>query len=174
MRGEGGGLVPATPGWFVVNLAEAAWRERPRFGAACRFESPEDPFPSFGINVRVLAPGQANALYHREANQEAFLVLAGECLLIVDEEERPLRAWDFVHLPAGTDHIVVGAGEGPCAVLMVGARASEEVHYPRSEVALRHGAGVERATSDLDEAYGPARRYGPAGPGLPGLPWSSP
>jgi uncharacterized cupin superfamily protein len=170
-----GGLVPATPGWFVVNVADAAWRTRERFGSACRFEGPDAPFPSFGINLRVLHPGQPNALYHRESNQEAVLVLSGECLLIVDEQERTLRAWDFVNLPAGTDHIVIGAGDGPCALLMAGARSEdEELLYPRSEVALRHGAGAEATTPDPALAYagtGPVT-FGP--PDVPGLPWGPP
>jgi quercetin dioxygenase-like cupin family protein len=31
------------------------------------------------------------AMYHRENGQEAFLVLAGSCVLIVEDEERPLK-----------------------------------------------------------------------------------
>jgi uncharacterized cupin superfamily protein len=93
-------------------------------------------------------------MYHRENEQEDFLVLSGECVLVIEGEERPLRAWDFVHCPAGTDHVIVGAGEAPALVLAVGARSGGGgLVYPVSEAAKRHGAGVERETSDPAEAY---------------------
>jgi len=145
------GLVPEGDGWFVVNATQALWREGD-FGAYTRFEG-DARFRQFGINIGVLQPGQAACMYHREDNQEGFLVLSGECVLLVEGEERRLRAWDFVHCPAWTEHVLVGAGEGPCAILAVGARASRDVVYPRSELALRHGAGVTTETSDSREAY---------------------
>ena len=102
----------------------------------------------------MLEPGQPNGLYHGEATQEDFLVLAGECLLLVEGEERRLRAWDFFHCPPDTEHIVVGAGDAPCVVLMTGARRpGRPIHYPVSELALRHHAGVEVATDSPREAY---------------------
>ena len=65
-------------------------------------------------------------------------MLSGECLAIIEGEERPLRAWDFVHCPPGTEHIFVGAGDGPCVIFMAGARAHRgEQVYTRDEVALR-------------------------------------
>jgi uncharacterized cupin superfamily protein len=86
-------------------------------------------------------------MYHWEADQEDFLVLSDEALLIVEGEERPLRQWDFVHCPAETKHIIVGAGDAPCAVLAVGAREHQGAAgwggYTVDETALRHGAGVE-------------------------------
>jgi uncharacterized cupin superfamily protein len=145
------GLAPEGDGWFVLNATQALWREGD-FGAYTRFEG-DARFPRFGINIGVLQPGQPACMYHREDNQEDFLVLSGECLLLVEGEERRLRAWDFVHCPAWTEHVFVGAGDGPCAILAVGARASREVVYPRSELALRHGAGVRTETSDSSEAY---------------------
>ena len=93
------GLAPATDGWFVVNVRDAAWTERPGFSTACRFEGTSTPFTDLGINVRVLEPGRPNGLYHTDSCEEDFLVLAGECLLLVEGEERRLRAWDFVHCP---------------------------------------------------------------------------
>ena len=92
-------------------------------------------------------------MYHSENDQEDFLVLAGECLLLIEGEERKLRAWDFVHCPAWTEHVFVGAGDGPCTLLAVGTRLSREVVYPVSELAQRHRAGVERETRDPGEAY---------------------
>src|SRR5436190_21502411 len=85
IRGEAG-LVPAADGWFIVNVAEAQAMHSERFGGSCRFEAPDRRFPEFAINVRVLQPGQPNCLYHRENEQEAFLVLKGECLAIVEDQ----------------------------------------------------------------------------------------
>jgi uncharacterized cupin superfamily protein len=148
------GVVPESDGWFVVNARDARWSEKGRaFGRAARFEGSAG-FPQIGVNIRVLEPGQPNCYYHGEAHQEAILVLSGECLLLVEEEERPLGAWDFVRLPPWTDHVVVGAGDGPCVLVMVGGRFDpDRVRYPVSELALRHGAGVERETDSPDEAY---------------------
>jgi uncharacterized cupin superfamily protein len=150
-----GGLEPEGEGWFVVNVRDASWWRHDAFGSTCRFENREAlPFPDFGLNIRVLQPGQPNCRYHGESGQEAYLVLHGECLLLVEGEERLLRAWDFVHLPAGTEHVAVGAGAEPCAILMVGARqADQALLYPVSELALKHGAGVERETTQPSEAY---------------------
>jgi len=148
------GLKPASDGWFVVNVRDAAWIVNDHFGAGCVFDGPQATFPDLGINVQVLQPGQPAGLYHAEQAQEDFLVLAGECLLVIEEQERPLRAWDFVHCPAGTNHVFVGAGDGPCVILMLGARPEgRTIAYPRSEPALRHGAGVETATDSPGEAY---------------------
>src|SRR5919197_3480877 len=140
LRRTDAGLVPEGEGWFVLNATDAVWREGD-FGAYTRFEG-DARFAQFGINIGVLRPGQPACMYHGEDNQEDFLVLSGECLLLVEGEERRLRAWDFVHCPAWTEHVFVGAGEGPCAILAVGARASRDVVYPRSEFALGHHAGV--------------------------------
>jgi uncharacterized cupin superfamily protein len=114
-------------------------------------------FPQIGIFLRVVQPGAPMGMYHWEADQEDFLVLSGEALLIVEGQERPLREWDFFHCPAGTKHIIVGAGDGPCLVLAVGARqhqgGEESVGYPVDATALRHGAGVEEETADPAQAY---------------------
>jgi uncharacterized cupin superfamily protein len=150
------GLVPEGDGWFVLNAREARWRDAPGRPAICAFEG-EPGFPQVGVNLTVLAPGEAMSMYHWEPDQEDFLVVAGEALLIVEGEERPLRAWDFVHCPAGTKHVVVGAGEGHCVVVAIGARAdstgADSGAYSVDAAALRHGAGVEQETSDELEAY---------------------
>ena len=147
------GLVPEGEGWFVVNTREARWFEHAAFGRYSRFEG-DARFPEFGINISVLEPGNASCMYHGENNQEDFLVLAGECLLLVEGEERPLKAWDFVHCPAWTEHVFVGAGSGPCLLLSVGTRNEpDEVVYPVAEVAQRHGGSVEQETNSAAEAY---------------------
>ena len=120
----GSGLAPAGDGWFVVNARDTWWWSTSELGSACIFESPKGFwFPQLGIKLSVLEPGEPNGLYHSENQQEAFLVLSGECRLLVEGEERLLRPWDFVHSPAGTEHIFVGAGDGPCVILMAGARS---------------------------------------------------
>jgi uncharacterized cupin superfamily protein len=150
------GLVPKGDGWFVLNAREARWRERKGRGLRCVFEGEPD-FPQLGVSLYVLGPGEPIGMYHWEADQEDFLVLEGEALLIVQGEERPLRRWDLVHSPAGTEHIIVGAGHGRCVVLAVGARerstGADWGGYTVDEAALRHGAGVERETTDVEEAY---------------------
>ena len=149
------GRYVTSDGWFVLNLADAlAVRNEEKGGAVYPLEARAAPFPDFGVNVRVLWPGDPSALYHSEGVQEGFLVLAGECTLIVEEEERPLRQWDYFHCPAGTRHIFVGAGDGPCAILMIGLRPEvETLHYPVSEVAGKYGASAAKDTDVPDEAY---------------------
>lgn len=151
MRHTPGGKVPAGEGWFVLNAREALWQEGD-FGAYTRFEG-EPRFAQLGFNIGVLAPGQPACYYHAENEQEDFLVLSGECLLLIEGQEHRCKAWDFVHCPAWTEHVFIGAGDGPCAVLAVGTRLTDEVVYVASELAQRHGAGVQRETRDPREAY---------------------
>jgi uncharacterized cupin superfamily protein len=150
------GLVPQGEGWFVLNAQDAPWRDRAGRGLRCGFEG-EPAFAQVGISLYVLAPGEPIGMYHWEADQEDFLVLDGDALLLVEGEERPLRRWDLVHCPPGVRHIIVGAGEGPCVVLGLGAREHAAGAgwggYPVDDVALGRGAGVERETNDPDEAY---------------------
>jgi uncharacterized cupin superfamily protein len=147
------GLVTDGEGWFVVNVREARWREKDRLGRYCDFEG-KRRFPQLGINISVLEPGESLGRYHRENHQEAFLVLAGTCVLIVEDEERQLEAWDFFHCPPQTDHMIVGAGDGQAVVLAVGARGGRRgLVYPVSEVAKKHGVSVEQETTKAAEAY---------------------
>ena len=145
------GTVPRGEGWFVLNTRDAAWRDSD-FGAYTRFEG-DVRFPQIGINIGILAPGQPSCMYHAEDEQEDFLVLYGECLLLVQGQERRLKAWDFVHCPAWTEHVFVGAGDGPCGLLAIGTRGGGDIVYPASELAQRHRAGVERETKEPKEAY---------------------
>ncbi len=161
-----GGLIPAERGWFVVNAAEARWKETGPFGMYCPFEG-KRPFLQLGINISVLQPGQSLGRYHVEpGHEENFLVLDGECVLVVEEEEQRLVRWDFFHCPPGIAHMIVGSGEGPATVLSVGTRGSGKgvsrgVTYPVSKVAARHGVSVERETSDPVEAYADVPRSKP-------------
>jgi uncharacterized cupin superfamily protein len=154
------GLVPAGEGWFVLNLLAAAWERKGEFGVRCRVEARDARFPRFGIAMHVLGPGQPNALDHAEEAQEGFLVLAGECRAIVEGRERELRQCDYLHCPPNTPHVIVGAGEEPCVILMVGAPRTaslDKMHYPENEVAARFGASVSRSTHSSREAYADRR-----------------
>ena len=168
-----GGLAPATEGWFVVNVRDGRWVTNDVLGAAFILEGDDVGFPQVGYTIGILQPGQAGGRYHHESDQEDFLVLAGECLLLIEEEERPLKAWDFVHCPPGTDHSFVGAGDGPCVIFMTGARGeNKEIVYPLSELAISHGAGVEKETSSPSEAYAPFPKWKDGRPkSWDGLPW---
>ncbi len=179
----GSGLAPVSPGWFVVNAGDAAWVRNDAFGARCVFESsrrvlaerPEtepQQFTETGFTLAVLEPGKPTGMYHAESSQEDFFVLAGECLLIIEEQERPLRAWDFVHCPAGTNHTFVGTGDQPCVIFMTGARRDDgTILYPRSETALGRGAGVETETASPAEAYAPFTQWRLGRDAWAGLPW---
>jgi len=157
------GLVPSGDGWFVLNAREAPWRHADGRTATCLFEG-EPAFSQLGLNLTRLEPGQPMAIYHREADQEDFLVLEGEAVLVIEGEERPLRRWDLVHCPADTEHVIVGAGVGPCLVLSVGARIDslrdDWGAYTVDETARAHGASVTVETTSAEEAYAglPRRR----------------
>ena len=149
------GLLPTGSGWFVLNAKEARWRDRGPRGKSLPFDGETD-FPQLGVCLYVLGDGEPIGMYHWEADQEGFLVLSGEALLLVEGEERPLRQWDFAHCPPRTQHMIVGAGSGPCTILAVGARAHQTGDwggYTVDEVALRHNAGVEEETNDAEVAY---------------------
>jgi uncharacterized cupin superfamily protein len=157
------GLVPKGEGWFVISARAAVWYDRGPRGRVMSFDG-EPGFPQVGVNIFVLDPGNPMSMYHWEEDQEDFLVLDGEALLIAEGEERPLRQWDFVHCPARMNHVIVGAGEGPCVVVAIGARQHQEGDgwggYTVDEAAVRHNASAGRETTDPHEAYArfPARR----------------
>ena len=150
--------------WFVRNARDAHWFDRGARGFVASFDTEEDEFPQVGINLFVLGPGEPMSMYHWEADQEDFLVLSGEALLIVEGEEQPLVAWDLAHTPAGVPHTIVGAGSSPCVVLAIGAREHQGGEgwggYPLDETAARHDAASEQETTRAEVAYArfPGRR----------------
>ena len=141
--------------WSVRNIGDVKWWDRGPRGFVA--ELVDDDGAQVGANVFVLGPGQSMSMYHWEADQEGFLVLSGEALLIVDDEEHPLRQWDYFHKPPGISHTVIGAGDGPSAILAIGARAhqfgSDWGAYPYSDVAMKYDASAEEETTDADVAY---------------------
>lgn len=172
------GLTPVTPGWFVVNAREAAWMNNDQTESCCIFESDEFVLrgrpdlteyekPGAGFVLRVLRPGRPTGFYHAESVQEDFLVLMGECILIIEDQERHLRTWDFVHCPPGTGHTFVGAGDGPCVLLCAGNREPDETFWRicalRCRPALRRGMnsrGARRRNRSRHVATRRGARYG--------------
>jgi uncharacterized cupin superfamily protein len=164
------GLVAAGTGWFVMNARDARWFHRPGRGdslplTGCDEFEAETYFPMLGMSIQVVSPGEPNGIYHWETEQENFLVLAGEALLIVEGQERLLRQWDFVHCPPETRHVFVGTGDGPCVILAASSRQFQASgpwgYYTVDEAARRHGACPEEETQDTAIAYA---RFPPAQP----------
>jgi len=152
------GLVTDGEGWFVVNARDSRWRDEGPLGSYCTFEG-KRRFPHVGFNISVLEAGETMAMYHRENAQEAFLVLAGSCRLIVEGVERRLTAWDFFYCPPGTEHVIAAAEEEQAVVLAVGARGRGVGGggvYLVCEAAARYGASVEQETTKSAEAYAKA------------------
>jgi uncharacterized cupin superfamily protein len=147
--------------WWIRNVRDLRWQEN-ELGATVEFDKHTDRFDEFGINLTVLEPGQPMTMYHRERYQEGFLIVRGECVLIVEGEEVPMKQWDYFHCPPDVAHAIVGAGEVTALVLAVGSRIGPDVIvYPRDETALSHGAGVEVETPSPREAYAKFTRPAP-------------
>jgi uncharacterized cupin superfamily protein len=150
------GRVARGEGWFILNIGEMAWKTVPGFGTWCSFDAPtkDGDQPGIGVHVHVLMPGEANGYYHAEDAEEGFLVLSGECVAVVEGQERFMRQWDYLHSPPGTAHITVGAGAAPCAILMFGSPdPNRNVSWIADEVAAKYSASVARTTGDARETY---------------------
>ena len=148
------GRVPAAEGWYVLNLADSPAYIGEGVGMSSVLEPEDQEFRQYGLNVHVLPPGEPNGRYHAESEQEDFLVLSGEPLLVVEEQERRLKPWDLVHCPPGTKHIFVGAGDTPSAILMIGGRREAyRLLYPVSETAGRYNASTHETTPFSKVAY---------------------
>jgi mannose-6-phosphate isomerase-like protein (cupin superfamily) len=156
------GLVPGSPGWFVINAREARWRKRPGRGWSLPLsgwsdEECETHFTQLGVNLVVLGPGEPMSMYHWEADTEGFLVIAGEPVLVMEGEERRLRQWDYVHCPPSANHVIAGAGERPCVVLAMSSRqfmaTPEWGGYSVDEAAGRYNANPPEETNDPSYAY---------------------
>jgi uncharacterized cupin superfamily protein len=165
------GLVARANGWFVLNARDAQWWSRPgrhsvSFTGKNEWEA-DTYFPMLGVQLAVLEPGEPNSLYHWETEAEAFLLLKGEALLVVEGEERPLRQWDFVHCPPKTEHVIVGAGDGPCILLAMSSRENQAFgpygEYVADDVARKHGASPSQTSQDPPEEDVPWPASEPSG-----------
>ncbi|MGZ4307886.1 MAG: cupin domain-containing protein [Gaiellaceae bacterium] len=180
LEDTGPGLVPASQGWFVLNVRDTRWFDKPGQGHAvsltgCDEYEAETFFPMLGMSIRVVGPGEPTGTYHWETEQEDFLVLAGEGLLIVEGEERPLKQWDFVHCPPETKHAFVGAGDGPCVILCASSRQFQKDgpwgFYCADETAARYNASSPEDTQEFEPAHArfePSRKIRYPGGLLPG------
>jgi uncharacterized cupin superfamily protein len=157
--------VPVTAGWFVINARDARWMHND-MRAVCKFGGEGlAHFDDLGIGLYWIEPGRPMTLYHHEPVQEDFLVLRGHCILVIEGEERTVRAWDFVHCPPGTAHTIVAAGSEPALILAVGARKEPGgARYPFLEAAVRHGAGVPDQETSARDHYA---TFGTPRPGPP-------
>lgn len=163
------GTVPAGPGWFVLSARDARWFEKPGQGHSLPLTGVDEHeaetwFPMLGMSIRVMNPGEPSTTYHWEPEQEDFLVLSGEAVLIVEGQQRALRQWDFVHCPPGSRHAFAGAGSGPCILLCAGSRRFQQDgpwgSYCTDPVAERFNASspVETESSELAYArFAPSR-----------------
>jgi uncharacterized cupin superfamily protein len=170
LEDAGAGLVPRSAGWFVLNARDARWFEKPGQGHSLPLtghdaDEAETFFPMLGMALRVVEPGEVSTIYHWETEQEDFLVLAGEAILIVEGQERVVRQWDFVHCPPKTRHAFVGAGKGACVILCASSRQFQENgpwgFYCPDETAARHNASSPVETQEGTLAYA---RFPPARP----------
>ena len=153
-----------------MNARDARWFDKPGQGHSLpltgydEFEA-ETYFPMLGMAIRVIGLGEPSTTYLWETEQEGFLVLSGEALLIVDGEERRLRQWDFVHCPPGTNHTFVGTGDEPCVLLCASSRHFQKDgpwgKYTVDETARRHNACPEEETQNTGVAYA---RFAPSRP----------
>ena len=169
LEDNGAGLVPTSAGWFVMNARDGRWFDKPGQGHSIpltghdEYEA-ESFFPMLGMSIRVVGPGEPSTTYHWETEQEDFLVLSGEGVLIVEGQERPVKQWDFVHCPPETRHAFAGAGDGPCVILCASSRQFQKDgpwgFYCVDETAARYNASSPEETQDGDVAYGrfPAAR----------------
>lgn len=159
----GSGLVPTSTGWFVLNARDARWSDKPGQGHSASLTGRDEYeaetfFPMLGMAIRVMSPGEVSTTYHWETEQEDFLVLAGEALLIIEGQERKLQQWDFVHCPPEAKHAFVGAGDGPCVLLCASSRQFQKDgpwgFYCFDETAAKYNAASPEDTQDGEIAYG--------------------
>jgi uncharacterized cupin superfamily protein len=171
------GLVPVSTGWFVLNVRDARWIERPGQGHSLPLTGADENeaetlFPMLGIAIRVMNPGEPSTIYHWETEQEDFLVHFGEAVLIVEGQERRLKRWDFVHCPPETRHAFAGAGNGPCVLLCASSRQYQKDgpwgFYCTDDTAARYNASPPEDTQDDTLAYArfPASHPAPYTDGL--------
>jgi uncharacterized cupin superfamily protein len=156
------GLVPAGVGWFAMNARDARWFDKPGQGHSLPLKGHDEYeaetfFPMLGMAIRVMGPGEPSGTYHWETEQEDFLVLSGEALLIVEGQERRLGQWDFVHCPPETRHAFVGAGDKGCVLLCASSRQFQKDgpwgYYSVDETAARYNASSPEETQDGAVAY---------------------
>jgi uncharacterized cupin superfamily protein len=131
---------------FVAGRADAAeevldrpgFQERAwRLGAAAGAQRA-------GLNLGIVAPGALPCPMHwHSAEEEAFVVLAGDGEALLDDESFPLRAGHALLRPPGTGVAhALRAGPSGMTYLVFGTRVpGDYCYYPRSRK-LNFGGGV--------------------------------
>ena len=98
-----------------------------------------------GLNLDIVPPGLLNTTPHyHSAEEELFVVLAGEGMLLLGDAEHPVRAGHVVARPAGTKiaHAFRAGPEG-ISVLLYGTREPNDItYYPRSGIFALRGIGL--------------------------------
>ena len=156
------GVVPRSVGWFVLNVRDGRWYDKPEQGFSAPLTGDDEYeaetfFPMLGMAIRVMNPGDVSTTYHWETEAEDFLVLAGEAIAILEGQERRIGQWDFVHCPPGTKHAFVGAGDRPCVLLCASSRQFQKDgpwgYYCTGETAAKYNAASSQDTQDGSIAY---------------------
>jgi uncharacterized cupin superfamily protein len=92
----------------------------------------------FGVNEVILAPGAMSSLRHwHEREDEFVMVLTGECTLVQDAGETPMRPGDCAAFPAGTPdgHHFINKTAQEARFLVIGSKMPRE-HATYSDVDL--------------------------------------
>ena len=106
-----------------------------------------------GINYNRVAPGKLSAPPHcHSVEEELFVVLEGEGVCVLGEDEYPVRRGHVVSRPASTRVAhAFRAGDGGLTVLAYGTRDPNDiVYYPRSDKIYFRGVGVMTRVERLD------------------------
>jgi hypothetical protein len=151
------GLVSKGEGWFVLNKRDAVWRHVDGRGASASLApiSKASGNSSSSASIRSCSgSGRTDGHVPLEGRSGGLPRGVGEAVLIIEGEERQLRAWDFVHCPPNTKRVIGGAGSGPCFVIAVGAREHDSlcvtgVVYVIKSIRIRARGGISAGAASL-------------------------
>src|SRR4051794_26127356 len=122
--------------YTIMRAAEAPDYSGDAPGAFCGYGRPMGA-EQISLNVRELAPGQANVPPGADANsghnhktiEEIYFVLEGNVTIKLGDDVHTLSQRDAVRIPAQTPRAMRNDGDGDAAVLMV----SRRIEDPRAE-----------------------------------------
>jgi uncharacterized cupin superfamily protein len=142
--------LPAEPGprpATIVNLAavEPETLERPRVARTRRNLGRAAGSVTTGMQHVEVAPGKESTAQHcHSVEEELFVILHGDGVLVLDHDQTPVRPGDVVARPAGTGIAhVFRAGDQGLTYLAYGTRDPADVcYYPRSNKIAFRGVGV--------------------------------
>ncbi len=106
-----------------------------------------------GLQHVVVEPGAASGTLHcHSAEEEIFVILDGDGVLVLDEEETPVTRGHVISRPpsTGVSHMF-RAGDGGLTYLAYGTRDPADIcYYPRSNKIAFRGVGVIARLEKLD------------------------